>query len=74
MTFGGVNATSYTVKSSEHIVAVAPAGTGGTTVQVQVHAAGGATADTEADDFTYVPPPTITGVSPATGPSTGGMT
>ncbi len=73
VTFGGVNATSYTVKSSEHIVAVAPAGTGGTTVQVQVHAAGGDTADTEADDFAYMLPPTVTGVSPSSGPSTGGM-
>ncbi len=73
VTFGGVNALSYEVKSSEYIVAVAPAGTEGTTVQVQVHAAAGSTADTGADNFTYVAPPTITGVSPASGPTLGGV-
>jgi subtilisin family serine protease len=73
VTFGGVNATSYTVDGSAHMIAVAPPGTGGTTVQVQVNAAGGATPDTAADDFTYLPPPTITGLSPSTGPNTGGI-
>jgi subtilisin family serine protease len=72
VTFGGVNAVSYTVDSTEHILAVAPAGTAGSTVQVRVNAAGGATAYIEAADFTYVPPPTITGLSPARGPSIGG--
>ncbi len=53
VTFGGVNALSYTVYSSEHLIAYAPAGPVGTTVQVQVRAARGATSDTEADDFSY---------------------
>ena len=74
VTFGGVSALSYTVDSSEHIVAVAPPGVEGSTVQVQVHAVSGATADTEFDDFTYVVPPAITGVTPATGPTNGGTT
>jgi subtilisin family serine protease len=73
VTFGGVNATSYTLDGPTHIIAVAPAGTGGTTVQVQVNAAGGATPDTAADDFTYLPPPTMTGLSQSTGPSAGGV-
>lgn len=41
-------------------------------VQVQVSATGGATANTSADDFTYVTPPTVTAVSPTSGPTTGG--
>ena len=41
-----------------------------------VTTAGGTTATSAADKFTYtVPPvPTVTGVSPASGPSTGGTT
>jgi subtilisin family serine protease len=59
VTFGGVNATSYTVNSPSKITAVAPAHAAGA-VQVQVTAAGGATFDTAADDFTYVVAPTMT--------------
>ena len=47
VTFGGVNATSYTVNSATKITAVAPAHAAGT-VRVQVTAAGGTTPDTSA--------------------------
>ncbi len=73
VTFGGVDALSYYVESSGYIKAYAPAGVEGTTVQVQVNAAGGSTPNTEADDYTYMPLPTITEVSPAAGPTTGGV-
>jgi peptidoglycan hydrolase-like protein with peptidoglycan-binding domain len=53
VTFGGVDATSYTVDSGTKIIAVTPARAAGT-VRVQVTAAGGSTADTAADDFAYV--------------------
>ncbi len=52
VTFGGVNATSYTVDSPTRITAVAPS-RDAATVQVKVEAAGGTTADTPAGDFTY---------------------
>ena len=61
VTFGGVNATSYTVVSPTKITAVAPPHAAGA-VRVQVTASGGVTADTAADDFTYVTPPTLTRV------------
>jgi hypothetical protein len=50
--FGGLDATSYTVNSPTKITAVAPPHAAGT-VRVQVTSAGGTTADTPADDFTY---------------------
>jgi hypothetical protein len=52
VTFGGVNAAAYTVDSVTQITATAPAHAVGT-VQVQVTAAGGASADTGADDYLY---------------------
>jgi hypothetical protein len=53
VTFGGANAASYTVDSPTHITAVAPSHDPGK-VQVKVKAAGGTTADTSADDFTFL--------------------
>ncbi len=51
--FGGVKAASYTVDSPTQITVTTPAHAAGT-VRVQVTAAGGATPDTAADDFTYM--------------------
>ncbi len=70
--FGGTNATSYVVNSATQITATAPAGTGA--VSVRVTTPGGTTANTAADDYTYVPLPTVTNVSPSAGPTTGGTT
>jgi hypothetical protein len=53
VTFGGVNASSYTVDSSNQITATTPAHMAGS-VRAQVTSAGGTTADTAADDFTYM--------------------
>ena len=53
VTFGGVNAAGYTVDSLTQITAVAPSHDSAK-VRVEVKAAGGTTADTPADDFTYL--------------------
>lgn len=68
--FGATNATGYTVLNATTIAATAPAGTG--TQQVSVVTPGGTTANTAADDYTYVPVPTVTNVSPGAGPAAGG--
>ena len=52
MYFGGVAAASFTVNSDGSITAVTPAGTAGT-VDVTVSAAGGTSATSPADQFTY---------------------
>ena len=70
--FGGVNATSVTFVSSTSMIATSPGGTG--TVDVQVMEAGGTSAPTSVDQFTYVSPVTVTGVSPNSGPVAGGQT
>ena len=69
--FGSANATSYIVNSPTSISAVVPSGAAGT-VRMQVTAAGGSTADTAADDYTYVGQPTVTGLNPWSGPLAGG--
>ena len=53
VTFGGAPATSYTVNSPDRITAKAPAHADGM-VDIQVTAAGGSTANTPADDFTFL--------------------
>jgi len=70
VTFGATAATSYTVKSATEITATAPTGTGA--VDVRVTTVGGTSATSSADQFTYVGAPTVTSISPASGPTTGG--
>ena len=53
VTFGGVNACSYTVDSSKQITVTTPAHMAGS-VSVQVTSAGGTSLGTAADDFTYM--------------------
>jgi hypothetical protein len=67
--FGATPATFYGVFSDSLIVAVAPPGTG--TVPVTVTTAAGTSAGVS---FTYVPVPTLTAISPTSGPVTGGTT
>ena len=73
VTFGGVGATSYTVNSATQITAVSPAEAAGT-VDIRVTTAGGTTAITSADQFTYVAQPSVTGLSPNFGSAAGGYT
>jgi IPT/TIG domain-containing protein len=69
--FGSTAATSFTVNSATQITASSPAHPGGAvdvTVTVQ-----GTSATSAADVFTYTAPtPVVTGVSPGSGPTTGG--
>jgi hypothetical protein len=67
VTFGGVNATSFTVLSDNFILAYSPPGTG--TVPLDVKLSDG-TIDT-VGDFNYF---SVTGISPTSGPATGGTT
>ena len=71
VTFGGTNATSYTVNSNTRITAVAPAGTG--TVDVVITTPAGGTSTTSgADQFSYIGAPVVSGLAPASGPEAGG--
>ncbi|WP_198511193.1 putative Ig domain-containing protein [Janthinobacterium sp. 67] len=69
--FGATNATGYTVNSATQITATAPAGSAGT-VNVTVTTAGGTSATGAANQFTYIPAPTVTSISPTAGPTAGG--
>ena len=72
--FGTTAATDVTVVSDTTITADSPAGTG--TVHVTVLTPGGTSATSTADQFTYtatvVAAPTVTGISPNSGPAAGG--
>jgi hypothetical protein len=69
--FGSAETDSYIISSSTTIVAASPPGTG--PVDVIVTTLGGTSATSAADRFTYVAsPPTVTGVTPNSGPTTGG--
>ncbi|WP_218020943.1 IPT/TIG domain-containing protein [Nocardia mikamii] len=65
--FGATPATSFTVDSDTQITAVAPAGTG--IVSVTVTGPGGTS---NSATYVYVVVPSITSVSPSSGPATGG--
>ena len=67
--FGG-SAASFVVNSNTSITATAPAGTGGTRVDITVTGPGGTSSPSVADQFTYGP--VVTGVSPSSGPQRGG--
>jgi hypothetical protein len=70
VTFGATPATYFTVDSATRVRAFAPAGTG--TVDISVTTAGGAA--TCAGAYAYLPVPTISSVSPTSGPQDGGTT
>ena len=65
--FGGVNATKFTIDTPTQITATAPPGTG--TVNVTVATANGTA--TATNQFTYLGAPTVTSVSPPSGPPAG---
>ncbi|OAX49890.1 Endo-1,4-beta-xylanase A [Paenibacillus sp. AD87] len=67
----GATAASYTVNSATQITATAPAGSAGT-VDVTVTTPGGTSATSAADQYTYHAEPTITNMSPTSGPTSGG--
>ena len=73
VTFGGSAATGITVNSVTQITATAPAHAAGL-VDVRVATPAGTSANTLADDYTYVSPagPTVTALNPTSGPAAGG--
>jgi hypothetical protein len=68
--FGSTPATSVVVESTRSIIATSPPGTAGR-VEVVVDTQNGASAATNKARFTYEGP-TVTGLSPASGPDAGG--
>jgi hypothetical protein len=70
VTFGGVSATGITVVNDNTIIATSPPGTG--VVDVIVDSPTGNSAPSSADQFSYIATPTVTGVSPNSGPAAGG--
>ncbi len=71
VSFGGTAATTFTVDNANQITATAPAHAAGA-VDVTVTTAGGTSATNLGDAFTYVAAPTVTSVTPSSGPTTGG--
>ena len=72
VTFGTTPATAFSVNSTgSQIAATAPAGSG--TVDITVTTPGPLTsAVSSADQFTFVPAPTVTSINPTSGPAGGG--
>ena len=70
VSFGASAAASFVVNSATQITTTSPAGTG--TVNVTATTTGGTSATGSADQYTYVSAPTVTGISPASGPASGG--
>jgi IPT/TIG domain-containing protein len=70
VTFGTTSAASFKVNSDSSITAVAPKGSG--TVDVTVTTPVSTSTTSAADHFTFQPPPTVTEISPKTGPESGG--
>ncbi|MHB8973310.1 MAG: putative Ig domain-containing protein [Pirellulaceae bacterium] len=72
--FGNTWATSFTINSPNSITAIAPAHAVGSVDITVVTSSGTSTVNAAVDRFTYTaPPPAITGMSPATGGTTGGQ-
>ncbi len=70
--FGAGNAATHvTINSDTQISCTSPAGSAGT-VDVTVTTPNGTSATSSADKFTYAAAPTVTGIAPAAGLTTGG--
>ena len=69
--FDGIDATGFTVVNGTTITATAPAHAAGS-ADVRVTTPSGTSANTAADDYTYIAAPTVTNVAPSSGPSAAG--
>jgi hypothetical protein len=69
--FGSVAVSLYNVISDTQILAVVSGQSAGT-VDVTVVTTGGTSATSPASEFTFVTPPSLTSISPSSGPVTGG--
>jgi hypothetical protein len=70
--FGTVAASAVTVVNSTFIEATSPVPTGAGTVDITVTTSVGTSLTSGADQFTYQAAPTVTGLSPSSGPVGGG--
>ena len=70
VTFGGVAAAAVAFTNATTLVATSPAGTG--VADVVVTTPGGTSATSVGDLFSYAPVPTVSAVTPAAGPLSGG--
>ncbi len=70
VSFGATSAASFTVNSATSITAVSPAESAGT-VDITVTTPNGTSATSANDQFTFVAAPTVTSLSPTSGPATG---
>jgi len=73
VSFGSTAAASFTINSDTSITAVSPAASAGT-VDVTVTSAGGPSAASAMDQFTFVGAPSVSGIDPNNGPLGGGTT
>jgi cysteine-rich repeat protein len=71
VSFGGSAAATFTVNGDTSITAVSPMASAGT-VDVTVTTMGGPSATSSIDQFTFVAAPAVSGISPDSGPVTGG--
>ena len=71
VTFGATPAASFTVNGDTSITAVSPAASAGT-VDVTVTTAGGTSAASSTDQFTFIAAPAVSGLSPDSGTVDGG--
>jgi hypothetical protein len=71
VTFGSVAATGFTVAGDTQITATVPAGSSGT-VDVLVTTPNGTSLAAPTDKYAYTSGPSVSGVSPSVGPTTGG--
>jgi len=71
VSFGGTAAKSFTVSSSTSITATSPPASAGT-VDVTVANAGGTSTTSASDQFTFVGAPSVSSLSPKSGPVYGG--
>ncbi|NGM51977.1 autotransporter domain-containing protein [Caulobacter sp. 602-2] len=69
--FGGTPAVGFVVNGASQITAVAPGGSAGT-VNVRVTTVGGTSATAVANQYTYLAAPTISSLTPSSGPTGGG--
>ena len=69
--FGTIPAASFLVNSATQITAVAPTGSAGS-VDITVTTPVATSATSSTDRFTYVTPPTVSAISPTSGPIKGG--
>ncbi|MEI7432975.1 MAG: IPT/TIG domain-containing protein [Methanomicrobiales archaeon] len=72
VSFGGTAATSFTVNSATQITATAPAHVAGT-IDITVTTPSGTSATSSADIYTFTTTPTLTSISPNSGPTAGGQ-